>query len=202
MYDLLSWDKDGKVNSGYGYRSSASTGGVGSTNHKGIDLSSYNDNIPSVMSGKVVANGWQSARGNYISILGTDGYTTTYQHLASKSPLSVGTAVSEGQTIGTQGNTGNSRGKHLHFEVKSASGLYVNPLDYLAGKFSTGNAVTDGVTDGNDRPINSGEGVGSDGTLGSFAMGIVGKVIKILVVAAVLVLAAVLFMKAFDIKIM
>lgn len=198
MYDLLSWDKDGKVNSGYGYRSSASTGGVGSTNHKGIDLSSYNDNVPAVMSGKVVANGWQSARGNYISILGTDGYTTTYQHLARKSPLSIGSSVTEGQTIGTQGSTGASTGKHLHFEVKSGSGLYVNPLDYLAGKLSTGNAVTDGATDGHDRPIdNSGSG-----TMGSIAMGIVGKVIKILVVAAVLVLAAVLFMKAFDIKIM
>lgn len=198
MYDLLSWDKDGKVNSGYGYRSPSSTGGVGSTNHKGIDLSSNNDNVPAVMSGKVVANGWNSARGNYISILGTDGYTTTYQHLASKSPLSIGSSVTEGQTIGTQGSTGASTGKHLHFEVKSGSGLYVNPLDYLAGKFSTGNSVTDGSTDGYDRPIdNSGSG-----TLGSIAMDIVGKVIKILVVAAVLVLAAVLFMKAFDIKIM
>lgn len=193
MYDLLSWDKDGKVNSGYGYRSSASTGGVGSTNHKGIDLSSYNDNVPAVMSGKVVANGWQSARGNYISILGTDGYTTTYQHLASKSPLSIGSSVTEGQTIGTQGSTGASTGKHLHFEVKSGSGLYVNPLDYLSGKLTSGNEIT-GTTDGHDRPIdNSGSGI---------AMGIVGKIIKIIVVAAVLVLAAVLFMKAFDIKIM
>lgn len=197
MFDLLSWDKDGKVNSGYGYRPSSSTNGVGSTNHRGIDLSSFNDNVPSVVSGKVVANGWNSARGNYISILGKDGYTATYQHLASKSPLAVGTSVAEGQTIGTQGSTGNSTGKHLHFEVKSGSGFYVNPVDYLAGKLSNGNPVTDGVTDGHDRPINGGEGVGA----AEFdAMAIVGKVIKILVVAAVVVLAAVLFMKAFDIN--
>ena len=199
MFDLLSWDKDKKVNSGYGYRSKASTGGVGSTNHKGIDLSSYNDNIPAVVSGKVVANAYNKGRGYYITILGNDGYSSTYQHLATASPLSVGSMVKEGDTIGTQGATGASKGKHLHYEVKSPSGFYVNPIDYLAGKLSNGNAVTDGVTDGYDRPINGGEGVGA--TTDFDAMSIVGKLITFIAIIGVVIMAMVMFTKAFDIKI-
>ena len=194
MFDLLSWDRDKTVNSGYGPRKSP--GGVGSTNHKGIDLSSDNDDIPNVHDGTVVASGWNASRGYYISVLGTDGYTSTYQHMASKSPLAVGTKVTEGQTLGTQGNTGASTGKHLHYEVKSGSGLYVNPLDYLAGKFSTGDPVTDGATGGHDQPIHS----GATNSLADVAMNVAGKVIKVVVAALIVVLAAILFLKAFDIK--
>ncbi len=60
-------------------------------------------------------------------------YTTLYAHLNSISVFE-GQAVGKGQSIGQSGNTGNSTGPHLHFEIhngywKSKSGI--NPLSYL-----------------------------------------------------------------------
>lgn len=199
MFDLLSWDRDKKVNSGYGYRSKSSTNGVGSTNHRGIDLSSDNNNVPSVLGGKVIANTYNKVRGYYVTILNNDGFSATYQHLASPSPLSVGDMVSEGQTIGTQGSTGASTGKHLHFEVKSPSGLYVNPMDYLSGKLS-GESVT-ALTDGHDRSMPENLGGATQTGFKDSVMELVGKIITFVAVLFVVILAIVTFMKAFDIKI-
>lgn len=207
MYDLLSWDRDGQVNSAYGPRNTGIKGA--STNHKGIDLSSNNSNIPAVMSGTVITNAWNNARGWYITIKNDDGYTNTYQHFASQSPLAVGTKVTEGQTIGTQGNTGVSGGAHLHYEVKSPSGIYVNPLDYLSGKL-TGDSVSSLLTDANGRPVSNAAGSGgadnvslsgSGGGLVDMVLDLLGKVIKFVAVIAIVVLALVFFMKSFDIKI-
>lgn len=212
MYDLIgSWDKDGKVNSGFGYRPSSATNGVGSTNHKGIDLSSNHSNIPSVQAGTVIENQYHSARGWYVTVQHADGYTTRYQHLASQSPLAVGSKVSEGQTLGTQGSTGNSTGPHLHFEVKSAAGLYVDPVEYLSGKL-TGDSVSSSVlTDANGRPVSNAAGSGGavsimgGGGLGESLLDILlevlGKVIKFVAVIAIVILGLVFFMKSFNIKV-
>lgn len=207
MYDLIgSWDKDGKVNSGFGPRPASATGGVGSTDHKGIDLSSNNPNIPSVQAGTVIENKWNNARGWYVTVQHPDGYTTRYQHLASQSPLPVGTKVTEGQTLGTQGSTGNSTGPHLHFEVKSPSGLYVDPVEYLSGGMSSGSSTTSSsvLTDAHGRPVSNAQGSGSSGSGGiltDWLLELLGKVIKFAAVMAVAVLAIIFFMKSFDIKI-
>ncbi len=57
--------------------------------------------------------------------------TTVCAHL-SDIQVSAGQAVSRGQTIGKTGNTGDSTGPHLHFEVHPGGyGNAVNPMPYL-----------------------------------------------------------------------
>lgn len=72
--------------------------------------------------------------GNYIMIdhgVGDDGNRlyTLYGHLSSVA-VSPGQTVSQGQIIGYSGNTGNSYGAHLHFEVR-VNGSAVDPMSYF-----------------------------------------------------------------------
>lgn len=69
--------------------------------------------------------GWNYGYGNVIQIDHGNGYSTLYAHL---SVIGVGecTSVSAGQWIGAAGNTGNSQGAHLHFEVRQNGG-FINP---------------------------------------------------------------------------
>ena len=68
-----------------------------------------------------------------------DGVTweTVYAHMRSGSrTVNVGDYVTQGQTIGVMGNTGDSSGQHLHFELHKGGwninkSNAVNPLDHL-----------------------------------------------------------------------
>ncbi len=73
-------------------------------------------NIYAAASGTVETVAYQSGGfGNYIVIKHNDGTRTLYAHLKSYS-VKQGQYVSQGQTIGVMGSTGNSSGVHLHFE--------------------------------------------------------------------------------------
>lgn len=59
---------------------------------------------------------------------------TLYAHL-KESKVKYGQVVREGEVIGYSGNTGNSTGPHLHFEVR-LNGTRCNPLNWLDDDFS------------------------------------------------------------------
>jgi murein DD-endopeptidase MepM/ murein hydrolase activator NlpD len=67
--------------------------------------------------------------GNVVMIDHGHGYVTVYAHL-SQINVTVCESVGQGTLIGLAGNTGNSFGAHLHFEIR-LGGANVNPLDYV-----------------------------------------------------------------------
>jgi len=69
--------------------------------------------------------GYNYGYGNVIQIDHGNGYSTVYAHL-SVIGVGVCTSVGAGQWIGSAGNTGNSEGAHLHFEVRQNGG-FINP---------------------------------------------------------------------------
>ena len=116
------WPTNGRITSRYGQR----WGRL----HKGVDIAnSKGTPVYAAESGKVSAAGRLGGYGNRIEIDHGAGVTTLYAHLSSIK-VSSGTSVSRGQLIGYMGNTGNSTGPHLHFEVR-INGSARNPLKYL-----------------------------------------------------------------------
>lgn len=102
--------------------------------HNGIDIAGFCNSsaaIGAATSGTVISavtstfNGY----GHYVDIRSPDGIVTRYAHLSSVH-VSIGQQVSQGQTLGIIGETGNAEGVHLHFEVR-INGSLVNPLNYL-----------------------------------------------------------------------
>ena len=70
--------------------------------------------------------------GNYVKIRHNDGTKSLYAHMQYGSvSVKAGDQVSKGQKIGRMGNTGNAHGIHLHFEIRTADDVRVNPATYL-----------------------------------------------------------------------
>lgn len=79
--------------------------------------------------------------GNMVKIDHGNGFQTRYLHLAYGTVnVNVGDRVRKGQIIGFMGNTGNSFGAHLHFEVLK-NGKKINPTPYLDRDFPSSNNV-------------------------------------------------------------
>ena len=71
--------------------------------------------------------GWGQAYGVHVIIDHGGGFRAAYCHL-SRTNVSVGQVVNEGQQIGAVGTTGRSTGSHLHVEVRSAPFGYNNKV--------------------------------------------------------------------------
>jgi murein DD-endopeptidase MepM/ murein hydrolase activator NlpD len=98
--------------------------------HTGIDIGAgYGSPVRAAASGTVVVAGYVSGYGTAIVVDHGGGLATLYGHL-SRLGVHVGSRVGAGQQIGNVGNTGNSTGPHLHFEVR-VNGTPVNPMKYL-----------------------------------------------------------------------
>ena len=63
--------------------------------------------------------GWNGGYGLYVVITHANNTQTLYAHLSSLAVLA-GDLVTQGETIGTLGSTGNSTGCHIHFEIRGA----------------------------------------------------------------------------------
>ena len=85
--------------------------------------------VRAAAAGKVIFSGTQSGYGRLVIIDHGNGITTRYGH-NSKLLVSVGQWVEAGERIALSGNTGNSTGPHLHFEIR-INGSSVDPLKYL-----------------------------------------------------------------------
>ena len=100
--------------------------------HRAIDVGAWTGTaITSADSGYVIAasSGWNNGYGTMVMIDHGGGYVTLYGHMNSIF-VRQGESVSKGQQIGTVGNTGNSTGPHLHFEVRY-QGVARNPFNFL-----------------------------------------------------------------------
>ena len=120
-----------RITSTFGGR--ASPGGIGSTNHKGIDIGGvgYTSEIHAAKAGTVIVSQYSRSYGNYVVVSHGSGNTTLYAHMSSRK-VSVGQYVNQGDVLGITGSTGNSTGPHLHFEI-TENGTRINPLKYLTG---------------------------------------------------------------------
>ena len=123
-----------RVTSGMGSR--ASPGGIGSRNHRGMDMTAAMGRgqrgypAHSIAPGIVTAAGRMGGLGNAVSIQHDDGTTARYGHLDSIN-VREGDRIAVGHPVGTVGNTGNSTGAHLHFEMRDEQGQLMNPATVI-----------------------------------------------------------------------
>lgn len=109
--------------------------GYCSTNHKGYDMAQgCGATIYAAGPGTVITAGPYQGYGNTVRIdHGTD-VVTLYGHMEWGSlRVDVGEKLTAGTPIGAEGNTGNSFGCHLHFEVRR-QGSPIDPVPFMAAR--------------------------------------------------------------------
>ncbi|MFI6941144.1 M23 family metallopeptidase [Streptomyces sp. NPDC050418] len=116
----------------------AQAGGMWAHKHSGQDFAvPIGTPVDAVHAGTVVKAGPNGAGdgpayGNAVVIKHANGKYSQYAHL-SKVQVKPGQQVKTGQQIALSGNTGNSSGPHLHFEIRTTPnyGSAINPVAYL-----------------------------------------------------------------------
>ena len=125
--------KDGKITTAYKKKGKMWSKGY----HTGVDFAvPTGTDIIAVADGKVANASWGKSYGTQIvqKLEGQNAWVI-YAHL-SKSLVKPGDEIKKGQHIGESGNTGNSSGPHLHFEMRDnvrwSAGKDLDPKDVLA----------------------------------------------------------------------
>ena len=112
----------GRFTSGYGPR----WGRI----HHGVDWACpVGTTVYASSAGTVISASYHRSYGYNVVVSHPDGRLTRYAH-CSKLIAKVGDHVEQGDTLALSGNTGNSTGPHVHFEIY-INGVTVNPLDYI-----------------------------------------------------------------------
>lgn len=101
--------------------------------HPGIDIAGAEGNaVFATDSGVVVYAGWSQYGYGYLIVLDHgNGWQSAYAHLSAVN-VRCGESVAQGRVIGAVGNTGDSTGAHLHFELRSEIYGKVNPWDFVS----------------------------------------------------------------------
>ena len=103
----------------------------GNEGHRGTDIPAPEGTpILAAHSGTVIISGWNNSYGNQVLLDNGAGLSTRYAHM-TQTAVTAGEVVTAGQIIGYVGNTGDSTGYHLHFEVMQ-NDVRVNPLDLIS----------------------------------------------------------------------
>ncbi|MDX6356658.1 MAG: hypothetical protein QOF98_3561 [Streptomyces sp.] len=97
--------------------------------HTGIDFPVEVGTPVMAATDGTVRTQWNSSYGNMAIVTAPDGTETWYCHLSSTKIRSG--SVKAGEVIAYSGNTGNTTGPHLHFEVRPGGGAPIDPLPWL-----------------------------------------------------------------------
>jgi murein DD-endopeptidase MepM/ murein hydrolase activator NlpD len=121
----------GKITTPYGKKGKMWSKGY----HTGVDYAcKVGTDIVAVADGKIENATWGASYGTQL-VQKVQGGWVIYAHL-SKNLVKAGDVVKKGQHIAESGNTGNSSGPHLHFEMRDnirwSAGKDINPKDILA----------------------------------------------------------------------
>lgn len=96
--------------------------------HDGVDIyAPEGSGVLAVRSGTVSEAGCDPTDGNYVVLSHEGGVSSRYCHLR-ESQVEVGSAVAQGERIGTVGKTGAATGPHLHLEFAGPDGTAFDPL--------------------------------------------------------------------------
>lgn len=119
---------------GFGYNPVEGCGYC-STNHKGYDMAQgCGATIYAAGPGTVITAGPFYGWGNTVRIDHGNGLVTLYGHMQWESIRVVqGQTVTAGTPLGAEGNTGNSFGCHLHFEVQQ-NDTPIDPVPFMAAR--------------------------------------------------------------------
>jgi len=127
-----------EVTSNFGNRTHPISGGV--KHHNGVDLRlDTGDDVIAPAMGKVAFAGEKGGYGNTVIIEHTFGFKTLYAHL-DRIYVTVGEIVGKGKVIAAGGNSGNSTGPHLHYEVLYDN-VHVEPENFINWDKSNFNIV-------------------------------------------------------------
>lgn len=118
----------GVLSSSFGWREHPVFGGT--RFHYGVDLAAdTGTEIYAFADGEVFATGVSSTLGKYIILSHAGGYKTLYAHCSEI--LVKSGSVKKGDRIAEVGDTGETTGAHLHFELQHGK-LYLNPIYYVS----------------------------------------------------------------------
>jgi murein DD-endopeptidase MepM/ murein hydrolase activator NlpD len=97
--------------------------------HHGVDYAAPKGTpVHTIGNGTILKASYAGGAGRLVSIRHSNGYTTSYMHLAGFGPgIHPGTSVSQGQVIGYVGSSGLSTGAHLDFRVYK-NNVAIDPL--------------------------------------------------------------------------